>query len=357
MRKILIFVAFLVVIVFVVRICYSTGGGGTHKKGEPITNKDSSNRNYESKDLSNPSEDEADIKGESLINENNAPVAPVSHDQGKARSQQKMNIYMMYNRYSSQTREKLRKLGVEPFMLIASSAIDPKKTNKFDSVSVRIFLDKYFPEKSHTGIFIIDWEKELYDWLKLPQTDERFVIAQNEYIGLVHFIRKLRPNLKIGIYGLPFRVYADKTRNINGPGFKFQKVLSVCDFVAPSFYFMNLDEEIGRKQHDLIFRNNIEIALEYGELLDKPVVPFIWELVHHNNKRFSNELIPLNEFIEKMDLIKSVNVNGRSINAVLWWTPSKLPTKYTNFSKSKSSNLVDVRDSISLNYLNRLIIR
>lgn len=359
MKKILIFAIFIISIVFVVRILYSLDGV-TYKENE---NRESADVQYSSikSDTREHSiyadSDGTDLKEELLINESNFHTMPTPLDKGSSVTEHKLDIYMMYNRYSTQTRNELKKRGVQPFVLIASSTIDPDNTNKFDSVSVRNFLDKAFPDKNHSEIFVVDWEKELYDWLKLPATDKRFVIAQNEFARLVSFIRALRPNLKIGIYGLPFRVYADKIRNINGPDFKFKKVLDVCDFVAPSFYFMYLDEEIGKNKHDLIFRNNIELSLEYGEILDKPVIPFIWELVHPNNKRFSNELVPLSEFVEKIDLIKSINHNGKSINAVLWWTPSKLPEKYLSFSKSRPRNLNDVRDSISLNYLNSVINR
>lgn len=276
-------------------------------------------------------------------------------------------IYMMLSRYGQGTIDQLLESGIQSGRLLTASNIDPKNTNKFDERIVKAFVDKAVSNKDDAGIFIIDWEKQLYDDLKLAASNKKFIAAEKEYVRLIKYIKSLRPNLRVGVYGLPFRVYESKTRNINGDGLKFTGILKHCDIITPSFYFMQTDEEVGKDKNLLIFKNNTEISLEYGAELNKPVVPFIWEIVHPNNKKFGGQLVPLTEFSEIMKFVSNHSYKGQKIQGFFWWTPHRLPNVYksvlsndTRFLEEKNeikeliqsvSNANEARDVLTVEYV------
>jgi hypothetical protein len=255
-------------------------------------------------------------------------------------------IYMLVNRYTDEYRRQLEENSVQPFILLTSSTIDPEDNNSINKKSINSFIMRAIPDSLTRALLIIDWEKDLYDYLKLPESNPKFKEAERAYIELIKYVLKLRPNLKIGVYGLPFRVYEKKIRDINGNNFKFSKILKHTHFITPSFYFMHVDAEKGEETNDLILKNNLEVAFEYGDKINKPIMPFIWEIVHPNNKKFGGTIVPKNEFNRAIKNMERFRYNNRKINGFIWWTPHKLPSVYNSLGTNEQRNGVLKADAL-----------
>src|SRR5690606_7023990 len=114
--------------------------------------------------------------------------------------------------------------------------------------------------------------------------------AEQQFIDLIDYIKKLRPNLTIGFYGVPFWVFVNKYPAYGSKN-KFKNLLEKCDVLTPAYYARSLDRDIGREKNDLYLENNLDITFEYAIELNKPVIPFVWEFVHPVNKTTGGTLI------------------------------------------------------------------
>src|SRR5690606_12568763 len=113
----------------------------------------------------------------------------------------------------------------------------------------------------------------------------RFKNAEKQFIDLLRYIKGVRPNLKIGIYGIPFRTYYPSQLKWNGDR-KFDRLMSMSDIVFPSLYIIYPDKEKGKDANEQYLKDNLDVAFSYGERFNKPVIPFIWYIVHPNNKKY-----------------------------------------------------------------------
>src|SRR5690606_37675111 len=131
--------------------------------------------------------------------------------------------------------------------------------NRVDPKAIRAYMDRRYPNVNSNEICIIDWEGPLFQLMKkLKPGNPQFEKAQAEYIRLIDLIKEARPNLRVAVYGIPSRVTEVKgssgkqirwedTRNT--PDNKWDKLLSHTDFLAPSFYMIYADEQIGHKNN------------------------------------------------------------------------------------------------------------
>lgn len=265
-----------------------------------------------------------------------------------------IGLFMLFNRLSDHTVQYLQNNHVKSYYLMTANSIDSNDGNKFSEEKVTSFINKYIDKNAVDDYLVIDWESDYYDFLKLHHDDIKFKEAEAEFIRLISFVRELRPEIKVAVYGIPFRMHEKKQNKNNGSDFKFKRLLSNCDAVSPSFYRMNPDDEKGKAYNLTVLENNLEISLQYGQLLNKPVIPFVWELIHNNNKKYGGELIGNEEFSLMIKNIVTFKYQNTGIKGLFWWTPSRIYPVYEqlipNNIKSNRNRLVLTRDSVILNY-------
>lgn len=76
------------------------------------------------------------------------------------------------------------------------------------------------------------------------------------------------------------------------------------------------------------FKKNLDVAFDYAIRLNKPVIPFVWYLIHPSNKRYRYEMIPRMEMLTYIDYIHNYkSYNNNSISGMVWWDT---PTPYNN---------------------------
>ncbi|WP_242916764.1 hypothetical protein [Pontibacter liquoris] len=264
------------------------------------------------------------------------------------------SVYIINERFGPKTTEYFKDHRFK-FATLQTQGSIVQRDNKsvVDLARVERFLDDKFPKKDSAGILVLDWESEPFKNLRIYNaSDSRFRDAENQWVLLVREVKRLRPQVKVGFYGLPFRSYHDWQKvKFNQPG-KLNKLLSEVDFIAPSLYIMYADEAVGRDRNLQYLRDNLDVALQYGKELGKPVIPFVWHRVHYSDNIKGQSLIPKEAFATYVDYIGSYVHNNNQVSGVLWWdyasndkrikniTTVKDPAEYDSLMREYASTLV-----------------
>lgn len=205
-------------------------------------------------------------------------------------------------------------------MLTQGNIVSGNDKNKVDPAKVHKYLKSLFPDLNSSEKLVIDWETDVFRNLRgYPVTDSRYQAAEAEWRKLIGIIREERPQVKIGIYGMPFRSWTkDNVEKIN-PDRKYDALLSLLDFLTPSVYLLYADEQVGRARNMEYISYNLDVALDYGQRLGKPVYPFFWNRISPGNKKYGKELIPIEAFADYVKYISTYSHNGYKVSGIYWW--------------------------------------
>ncbi|WP_347158201.1 hypothetical protein [Pontibacter chitinilyticus] len=231
-------------------------------------------------------------------------------------------IYVIRYRFGPKSLAYFDKKDIEVTNFLAENAISQDNNPyKVDVAKVQKAVTRMFPNKDSGGKLLIDWEKRgVFKALRdYPVTDSKYKIAEAEWQKLIGLIRKMRPRVEIGIYGIPFRAWPSWTVEKYNPDKKYDSFLSLVDFLAPSLYLAFADEEVGRERNLQYIRDNLDVALDYGKRLQKPVYPFFWHRIHDYNKTYGYELMQIDVFAQYIKFISSYSYKGYKASGVYWW--------------------------------------
>lgn len=236
------------------------------------------------------------------------------------------------------TKEALRS-GISDFnfleiKMIGGYMIDPEKKGEIDLNSVAFYLNRLFPEKQSSGLLCIDLENSLYYDIRNKSVNTKeceFAIAK--FIELIAFVKLHYPNIKLGIYGIPFTVYYDSQLMRNEKQ-KLDKLLVEVDVLFPSFYIYYPAKQKGLYSNYMYLKKNLDIAFEYSERLNKPLIPFFWYLVHSSNEIYKFAMLPKKEVDLYIDyLFRYKSASGKKIDGIVWWdTPTPFIKNSVNSS-------------------------
>lgn len=235
--------------------------------------------------------------------------------------------------------------------LLTPSNIEAKgKPGVADVTLLTNYINRVFPDKESVGVCLIDWEDPFKD-IKLYYRDEnRYRKIEDEYIKVIKTIKDLRPNVKVGIYGIPFVSFSPRSEVLEvNKNRRFDRLLSFCDLITPAIYLRYSDDEVGRQRNIAYLVNNLNPAVEYGERLNKPVVPFIWHRIHPMNNRYGLQILSKENMEAYLsELFKKKFKNGRKVESVIWYE-SNLPSSVRSRQNELKKEL-HLRDSIIINY-------
>lgn len=270
------------------------------------------------------------------------------------------NLYVFKspNMFSQSTLNYFKEKDIQTAKLMTSSGFNPSGTG-IDSSNIVRYMKFFYPDSASSGTCVIDREDSVYYNLRLDKSSKPFDRAMESFIRVVKIMRKTRPNVKIGIYGLPFDVFYP-TADIYNEDNKFDELFQSCDFIAPGIYIDFPDKEIGHQRNISYIQHNLNVALQYGYRLKKPVIPFIWEIIHPTNAQYGWMLIPKEEYESYARFMIHYKFLSESIRGFFLWTPSEPSSTYykiasdSNLISSKSS-AIDVRDSVLREYYSGII--
>jgi hypothetical protein len=277
--------------------------------------------------------------------------------QVKPGSDSTFNIYIFPAFYSKKVSDYLLQNNGSVAHLLTYIGIDPDKDQQVDEDAIRKATEKFYPDKDATGLFIIDWEAQPFkDLREYDADDTRFKVAEAKYLQVVNTLKKFRPRLNVGIYGIPFRTQTAAQQKKSGP--KLDNLLSRCDVITPSLYIINTDEEVGLQRNMDYLKQNVNQAMDFGYRLKKPVAPFVWYKVHPGNKKFGMSIISKGQMQSYLNFLSSYNYRGSRLNGIIWWEGGERidKTSATNrglgdsAARTGASQSEMARDSIILNY-------
>ncbi|GGG80152.1 hypothetical protein GCM10007415_10680 [Parapedobacter pyrenivorans] len=234
-----------------------------------------------------------------------------------------LTFYVLDTRYDEATRAFFNSNeNIQPYVYLGEFAIDPRKTGKFEESNIVSAINNYIPDPSATSVVSLNIESDIYKKLRDKKTgDKEAKSASDEFIRIVKIIKRERPNVQVGIYGIPFRFFYSSQKGVNDGG-KFDELFKVVDYISPSLYMMYPNRQIGTTKNKAYIESNLKYALELGEKFGKPVIPWVWHIIHPSNKEYGGNLVDKSEFNDYLNLIATTSFNGLKASGVLVWEPS-----------------------------------
>jgi len=222
--------------------------------------------------------------------------------------------------------------GVGLVHLIGQADIDPHNDMVLDVGLLKKKILSVFPDSISSGIAVLDWEGKAANVLRTQNSSKHFEQVMDEFIKTIRFAKALRPHVQWGFFGLPFGDFFYMNANWINRNQKLSPILSQCDIIFPAVYISYSDDQVGANSNLTFINKNVTLALEIGDEIQRPVMPFIW----HRFKNFQQ--IPANTFYNYVRSILSVTYKGRGIDGLVWWgVPFYFyRTKMLPFSKQPS---------------------
>lgn len=245
---------------------------------------------------------------------------------------------------------------------LSMGMIDKNRDGVAELEVIKRYINKVYPNKDDSGLCVVDWEGVAIKQLKAFAKDTTQHPEQiNEYIKVVKTIKEMRPNVKVGVYGIPFRMWAYKQLK-NNP-YKYENLfplLKISDFISPSVYHLYADSETPKHKNRLYFRKNIIIALKLGSKLNKPVIPYVGMRYYTKRSKYSWESVPIENFKEDMVFIKNLSFNSDKIKGFILWNGDrharmkKLNRKNKNNLREEKSEFLEQHFSLLKKYSSTL---
>lgn len=189
---------------------------------------------------------------------------------------------------------------------------------KVDFQKLDLIVNKLFPQRYDHGFLVLDWEGKGFESLKDQKNQKEFSYYKKEFISAIEFIKRIRPNVKTGYYGLPFRQYWNINKEFYLKNEALLSIIKKQDFIAPSLYTFYIDKPYEATNIEYITKN-VQYSLKIGKKLNKPVYPFVWHRVHKSNRNFGEKLIPVNTFKNTIQKIIDLKYDGIGIKGLFWW--------------------------------------
>lgn len=245
-------------------------------------------------------------------------------------SKSNFDIYYSKNLYTENYNKNLENhKNLKTYSLVYQHNIVNSK-KEIDSLKLITYIKKIYPQKQDRGVVCLDLENYDYLNLKKDKSEELFNKSLRKFIKVIKDVKQVRPFLKIGFYGLPFRFFYESQKKWNKDE-KFKELFMEADVVFPSLYILYPSKQTSIESNLRYIKENLDITFEnIPNLQHKLILPFLNYRVHVSNKKFKNELLPVKEMKIYIDFLKEYINKGKSINGFVWW-------EY-NSSKLKSYN-------------------
>ena len=229
-------------------------------------------------------------------------------------------IYNIPSRFGAVPMEYFKNNGFETNIKVMVETTITSNGTEANLSSVRAWLTKYYPGATNTGWLILDWETGPYDALRdYPKGSPQFVKAENEMLKLINDIKDFRPNVKVSIYQMPFRASSPVYNDLFNETGKFDNIFARLDFICPSIYIINPDEEVGHTSNIDYIKFNLDVSLPLGKKFNKPVIPFFWHKIHPLTAKYGNKIMQKEVFAKYIKYISSYSLHNTKAAGMVWW--------------------------------------
>jgi len=263
----------------------------------------------------------------------------------------KFNIYVPYNRYSKDVVKQIESnKNYRYYRFLGDQYIDPEKKGVIDERSIKEGLNILYPDKESQGFIAIDIESKLYQNTKdYDKGNSNFEEGIAGLMRLVDIVKNERSKLKVGLFGIPF-TFLNENQKVQNKDQKLDQLLKNVDYISPELYIRYPDKEKGFDANKKYLEENLKVALDYGKRLGKPVIPYVWYVIHPSNEKYGRELISQSEMTSYLKIIKDYQYKGRKAGGVIWWEPWKTNYKLPKELSDKNSKYLS-KDEILKKYI------
>ncbi len=207
--------------------------------------------------------------------------------------------------------------GATPSKVFHQNFIDANDDGNFDPAAMNAAIGQI--PFLYTGPVALDWEGVGMDNLVLPNPPAVFEHAKAEFIKAIKHFKTLRPNAKVGFYGLPRTVPFDTGPAWLAAGMSLMPIFAESDCIFPSLY---TPYAVAQPFFDLAtdfqtVHNSITLSLMVAG--SKPVYAYVSPRYHESNALYGGMLIPAAEFKARIAEIFRVTYNGRRAAGLVWW--------------------------------------
>ncbi|EFK33067.1 Uncharacterised protein [Chryseobacterium gleum] len=177
-------------------------------------------------------------------------------------------------------------------------------------------INRGIPDKNQKGVVYIDLEMPFDDML--GEDDKSAMKAMDYCLKVLRFAKKARPNIKFGLYAIPFTSVWSPNDEFYAKQNKFAPLLKECDIFFPSLYtfYSNPAAVLANGNY---LENNLNGLIKLGVAYKKPVYVFMWHRYHNSNEKDGMKEISDKIWKEQMETVASQNVNGKFVDGILWW--------------------------------------
>ncbi|MGN6605326.1 MAG: hypothetical protein ACTHK8_22965 [Ginsengibacter sp.] len=250
------------------------------------------------------------------------------------------------------------KQDIKAAKLMTSSGFNPRGKG-IDSSNIVRYMKLFYPDTLSSGTCVIDWEDSTFYNLRHDESSLPFNAAIDSIAKVLKIMKQTRPCVKVGVFDLPFEVYYP-TADVYNKGNKFDRLFEYCDFIAPEIFIEFPDKEIGHRRNIAFIQHNLDVALQFGRRLNKPVIPFIWELIHPSNRKYGGMLIPRDEYESYAEFMMHYSYYGTHIKGFFLWTSSVPEQAYhkilsNNKLTPSKPGAIHARDSVLTEYYNGIL--
>lgn len=213
----------------------------------------------------------------------------------------------------------LIKAGVSEAKIVYGRYIYRKNYPYLMEKSLTANIKKLFPNPDAKGIGVIDWEGAGYDDLMGKNGLDAFNKVFPEFERALSIAKKLRPNVKWGFYGIPFRSsYGGVLKDDHvwkKSNERIIRLMSQSDVLLPVFYDSHNDPDFSASLK--VLEKEYIMSLEYGKMTGKKIIPVIWHRYHKTVKEAKTPLMSAEHFKQILTMIQQKKTER--LGGILWW--------------------------------------
>jgi hypothetical protein len=204
--------------------------------------------------------------------------------------------------------------------IIYEDFIDPTHDGLLDDDLLKKRIKELFPASNASGICVLNWETPTMERVAALKLDPDVYQKQvAEMVRALKIAKALRPRVKWGYYGLNIQEYYYRNDSWRSRTEGFLPVMEASDILFPSLYKFYPYSINGYAFEESYAKENIDLILQYGARLSKPVMPFVWPRFHDADPKFGLQSIPDKEWTDHIGFLAKPNAKGQQISGIVMW--------------------------------------
>lgn len=239
--------------------------------------------------------------------------------------------------HGTELRGIVEELGVNQMIIVTEGNIVPRYSSEATQSSMPLnlqwtasrvdqYLDRYVP-KNFAGYLCLDWESPFH--VLTDPNDSHYNTTVQQFVSLTHYVKRQRPNAKVGYYGIPLTdywpIYGELTKSDRATQYEARMrhlapIMNASDVLFPTMYdFYTHDQTAGPTRDTTVFAEIIRTSLTLSG--GREVVPFTWDRYHDGGSIGEHQFrtIPAEEYKDTLTGMLRAEYEGDRIDGLMIW--------------------------------------